>query len=93
MLGPTCLAYDEGPFATAEDHYKAWIRGQWEDAKKNDRTDGWKVDGLHERIEKFVREGLDSALDCLEGAEPTFIHADFGASFGTVDLAVISRVA
>ncbi|KAJ7778694.1 hypothetical protein DFH07DRAFT_537667 [Mycena maculata] len=78
ILGPTCLAYDEGPFATAKDYYKAWISGQWEDAKKNVRADGWKVDGLPERIEKFVREGLDSALNCLEGCDvPTFIHADF----------------
>ncbi|KAJ7494468.1 kinase-like domain-containing protein [Mycena galericulata] len=78
VLGPTCLAYDEGPFATAKDHYKAWIGGQWEDAKRNARADGWKVDGLHERIEKFVREGLDSALHCLDGCDPVFIHADFG---------------
>ncbi|KAJ7118886.1 hypothetical protein C8R44DRAFT_878419 [Mycena epipterygia] len=78
VLGPTCLGYDEGPFATAKDHYKAWIGGQWEDAKKNPRTDGWKVDGLNERIEKFVRGGLDSALACLDGCDLVFIHADFG---------------
>ncbi|KAJ7671002.1 hypothetical protein B0H17DRAFT_196943 [Mycena rosella] len=78
ILGPTCLGYDEGPFATAKDHYKAWIGGQWGDAQKNHYAVGWKVDGLHERIERFVREGLDSALGCLEGCEPVFIHADFG---------------
>ncbi|KAJ7891240.1 hypothetical protein B0H14DRAFT_2688300 [Mycena olivaceomarginata] len=78
ILGPTCLAYDEGPFTTAKDHYKAWIRGQWEDAKKNVRADGWKIDGLDQRIEKFVNEGLDSALACLDDCKPVFIHADFG---------------
>lgn len=81
MLGPTCLAYDEGPFTTAKDHYKAWIRGQWEDAKKNPRSDGWKVEGIDQRIEKFIGEGLDSALDCLNDCKPVFIHADFGTLF------------
>ncbi|KAJ7491130.1 hypothetical protein FB451DRAFT_1222146 [Mycena latifolia] len=78
VLGPTCLAYDDGPWATAQDYYKSWICGQWADAQKNPRSDGWKVDGLHERIEKFVNEGLDSALGCLDGCHPVFIHADFG---------------
>ncbi|KAF8191550.1 kinase-like domain-containing protein [Mycena galopus ATCC 62051] len=78
VLGPTCLAYDEGPFATAKDYYKSWIRGQWEDAKKNPHADGWKVDGLDQRIEKFVNEGLDSALACLDDCKPVLIHADFG---------------
>lgn len=78
MLGPTCLGYDEGPFATAKEHYKAWIGGQWEDAKKNPHTDGWKAAGLYDRIEKFVSEGLDSALACLDGCKPFLIHADFG---------------
>ncbi|KAJ7253375.1 kinase-like domain-containing protein [Mycena haematopus] len=78
VLGPTCLAYDEGPFATAKDYYKAWIRGQWEDAKQNLHADGWKIDGLNQRIERFLHEGLDSALACLDDCEPVFIHADFG---------------
>ncbi|KAF7359164.1 putative phosphotransferase enzyme family protein [Mycena sanguinolenta] len=78
VLGPTCLAYDEGPFATAKDYYKAWICGQWEDAKQNDLADGWKIDGLDQRIEKFLHEGLNSALACLSGCKPVFIHADFG---------------
>ncbi|KAF7353767.1 Protein kinase-like domain [Mycena venus] len=78
VLGPTCLAYDEGPFATAKEYYMAWIRGQWEDAKENPRSDGWKVDGVDQRIEKFVNEGLDSALACLDDCKPVFIHADFG---------------
>ncbi|KAJ7184465.1 hypothetical protein C8R46DRAFT_1064131 [Mycena filopes] len=78
VLGPTCLGYDEGPFTTAQEHYKAWIGGQWEDAKKNSRTAGWRAEGLYDRIEKFVNEGLDSALACLEGCKPVFVHADFG---------------
>ncbi|KAJ7771494.1 hypothetical protein B0H16DRAFT_186063 [Mycena metata] len=78
VLGPTCLGYDEGPFATAKEHYKAWIGGQWEDAKKNPHTDGWKAAGLYDRIEKFVSQGLDSALACLDGCKPFLIHADFG---------------
>ncbi|KAJ6598403.1 hypothetical protein DFH09DRAFT_1394617 [Mycena vulgaris] len=78
VLGPTCLAYDEGPFATAKEYYKAWIGGHWDDAQKNARSDGWKVDELPERIESFLREGLDAALGCLDGCDPVFIHADFG---------------
>ncbi|KAJ6531754.1 kinase-like domain-containing protein [Mycena capillaripes] len=78
VLGPTCLAYDEGPFVTAKDHYKAWIRGQWKDSKRNPVSDGWKIDGIDQRIEKFVAEGLDSALACLDESKPVFIHADFG---------------
>ncbi|KAJ6546862.1 hypothetical protein B0H19DRAFT_1162797, partial [Mycena capillaripes] len=77
VLGPTCLAYDEGPFATAKDHYKAWICGQWEDCKGNPISDGWKIDGIDQRIEKFIAEGLDSALACLDECKPVFIHADF----------------
>ncbi|KAJ7144901.1 hypothetical protein C8R43DRAFT_1130322 [Mycena crocata] len=77
VLGPTCLAYAEGPFATAKDHYKAWIGGQWEDAQKNPRADGQRFDGLHERIQNFIHNGLDSALDVLDGCVPVFIHADF----------------
>ncbi|KAJ6620361.1 hypothetical protein B0H10DRAFT_2022548 [Mycena sp. CBHHK59/15] len=78
VLGPTCLGYDEGPFTTAKEHYRAWIVGQWEDCKKNARADGWKVDGLHERIEKFINDGLESTMSCLDDCEPVFIHADFG---------------
>ncbi|KAK7035855.1 hypothetical protein R3P38DRAFT_3484010 [Favolaschia claudopus] len=78
VLGPTSLAYDEGPFATAKEYYKAWIRGQWQDAKANPRSDGWKIDGIDQRIEKFFSEGLDTALVCLAECKPIFIHADFG---------------
>ncbi|KAJ7272956.1 kinase-like domain-containing protein [Mycena rebaudengoi] len=76
-LTANCLGFNETPFVTAKEYYKAWIVEHWEDAKKNPHTEGWKIDGLNERIEKFIAERLDSALQCLDNCEPLFIHADF----------------
>jgi hypothetical protein len=77
VTGPTAIPCG-GPFASVEDMYAQFMRFQIEMSERCSLIDGWKANGVRERLERFHAEGLPALIERLKDQRPTLIHGDFG---------------
>ncbi|KAI1817528.1 kinase-like domain-containing protein [Poronia punctata] len=67
-----------GPWDSLGESYKGRIRVKLDEADRNPFLNGWRENGVRERVERFVEEGLDGKLDGLERlGDRVIVHGDF----------------
>ena len=69
-----------GPFATYGDLVKATIQSKLVKADSDPQVQGWQANGIRARLDKFIADGLHSALDDLGNFPKVLVHADFSTS-------------
>lgn len=79
VAGPIVFGFG-GPYASLEDMYVGMFKKQLELADQCSVVKGWSGSkkGLRQSLEKFINEGLASALAVISNKTPTLIHGDFG---------------
>lgn len=66
-----------GPFSTYREYLKATLEWQLAQSDNVVALKGWRgTDGLRERIDNFVANGLDPILAKIPETKPTLIHGD-----------------
>jgi hypothetical protein len=69
----------EGPWSTYEESFAAWLRLALQEADKNEYIQGWRANGVRERLERFVADGVPTQFARLTSkSEKCVVHADFG---------------
>lgn len=67
-----------GPWYSLEDSYRDRLKIKLAKADKNPHLDGWRANGVRERIDAFIEHGLAAQFSDLSSKEDrTIIHADF----------------
>jgi len=77
VVGPMAVEPYNGPFASMNDFYHGMLAAQLADCDRSLISDGWRRDGLRERIDKFVSTGFDKLLSKAPVSRPVFVMADF----------------
>lgn len=75
--GETSLGYG-GPHDCLADLYREMINKQLLLADKSAVIGGWRDSGLRERLEMFLKAGLDQALKAVVSERPILVHGDLG---------------
>lgn len=65
-----------GPFSTFEQLLKETCKRQMALSDTSDIVKGWRGDGIRERLEKFLAQGLDGVLAHVPEDRPTLVHGD-----------------
>ncbi|KAF7294655.1 Aph phosphorylate [Mycena indigotica] len=66
-----------GPFSSAHAQWLSMLTLRLRDAEANSVIEGWKANGLRDRIEAFVASHKFSAIINQAATEPVFVHGDF----------------
>jgi hypothetical protein len=68
-----------GPWPSYEAHFKGRLEAALKKADDNKYIKGWEANGLRERLDKFVAEGVPAQFRALSSKDDrAVIHADFG---------------
>ena len=76
VTGPTTIPCG-GPFACLEDFYSQMFRRQLDESDTSQLLQGWRADGLRDRLERFASEGIAELVRANSRPRQTLVHGDF----------------
>lgn len=76
MVGAKMVLPCGGPFASYGALLRAMCEWQLAASDRSDIVGGWRENGLRERLDKFLAEGIEVSLAKVPEDRPTVIHAD-----------------
>ena len=76
VSGPLSILH-AGPFLTYGGLVKATIQSKLAKADTDSQVEGWHANGVRSRLDKFIAEGLDAAMEKMGTFPRVLVHADF----------------
>ncbi|KAI9816070.1 MAG: hypothetical protein M1832_005153 [Thelocarpon impressellum] len=73
-----------GPYATYEDYYRDTLRLRLAEADENPVVQGWRRQGLRERVDRFMTHGIGPIMQQVDSRK-ALIHGDFTTNNLLVD--------
>ncbi|MCJ1311942.1 hypothetical protein MMC25_005616 [Agyrium rufum] len=65
-----------GPYPTYRNFYRDMLQYNLADADKSPVLEGWRPNGVRQRIDRFLADGFDKVFDKVEDTEKTLVHCD-----------------
>ncbi|KAI5859398.1 hypothetical protein GGS23DRAFT_600519 [Durotheca rogersii] len=76
ITGPTTIPCG-GPFACLDEMYSQMLRRQLDESDTSTLLQGWRADGLRDRLERFASDGIMGLVRANSLSCRTLIHGDF----------------
>lgn len=65
-----------GPWQTYSALWVAKLQAQLEDSENSPLLQGWKTDGIRERLDRFLTNGVDKILEKVDVTQRVLVHGD-----------------
>lgn len=79
ITGPTTIPCG-GPFAYLAEMYSQMLRRQLDESDTSPLLQGWRADGLRDRLERFASDGIVGLVKANSLSRRTLVHGDFSES-------------
>jgi hypothetical protein len=79
VTGPTTIPCG-GPFHEFHHMYVQMLRRQLDESDTSERLQGWRRNGLRDRLDRLAAEGIAQLVKNNSFPRPTLVHGDFSAS-------------
>jgi hypothetical protein len=81
ILSAAMPTFGEGPWSSLEAYFRRRIEVEFKTADTSPYIQGWRANGVRDRLDAFVERGLSAQFEFLESKDEMCItHADFSES-------------